>query len=349
MKAALLIPCYEPNDKVLPYLSLFRKGDFDAFLLVDDGSGEKYQKKFEEIEEKTVFSLLSYPKNKGKGYALRLGIAALKKKIPDLDFVVTADSDGQHDYHDVLRAKEEAFAHPDSLTLGQRDFSGEDVPGRSRFGNLFSSRYFYLRNGVVLPDTQCGLRAIPKALFPLALAVEGDRYEYEMRFLNASSHLVPFHLFLIKTIYEDDNKGSHFNPFLDGMKVYQEMFVLSFLESFRVAFNLLACFLLYRYLPQYGFFFAEGVSMGVTGLLALAIASCSVFVVPTERAKGILGYLAYLLLNFALSASFAYGISFVWRAYPFYPKMVGDALSLLLFLALPFFLLVQKRKRKASF
>lgn len=115
---ALLIPIYEPTDRVLPFLKQFLEGEFDAFLVVDDGSGEKYADIFESIRKETVFTVLSYEGNKGKGYALKTGMKELISKYPNLDTIVTADGDGQHLHEDILKVAEKAKENPFALVLG---------------------------------------------------------------------------------------------------------------------------------------------------------------------------------------------------------------------------------------
>ena len=86
--------------------------------------------------------------------------------------------------------------------------------------NRFSTYYFVRIN---LQDTQTGPRGIP--LSPELLEIKGNRYEYEMEMLIYSKKLfgsifkVP-----IKTIYIDNNSGSHFNPIKDGLKIYSVLF-----------------------------------------------------------------------------------------------------------------------------
>ena len=103
---ALLIPIYEPTDRVVPFLKQFQKEDFDAFLVVNDGSGERYDAIFKQIEEETIFPVIGYDVNYGKGYALKHGMRHLIKQHPDLDYIVTADGDGQHLRQDILKVSD---------------------------------------------------------------------------------------------------------------------------------------------------------------------------------------------------------------------------------------------------
>lgn len=217
MKSALLIPIYEPTAKVLPFLSQFKEGEFDFFLVVDDGSGEEFAPIFNDIASQTVFSVLSYPRNQGKGRALKEGIKKLLEEHNDLDFIVTADGDGQHAKEDIIRVKEKASETPNTLILGSRVF--ENAPKKSQTGNYWVAKYYHIVTHRHLSDTQTGLRAIPSCLFEEALVCHGERFEYEMNFLKDAAFLSPIEELPIQTIYEDDNKGTHFRAFKDSMRI----------------------------------------------------------------------------------------------------------------------------------
>ena len=82
--------------------------------------------------------------------------------------VITADSDGQHLPCDILRLdarmQELSASRQDFLVLGCRNFHQEQVPFRSRFGNLLTCTLFRLLYGVRVADTQTGLRGISYGL-----------------------------------------------------------------------------------------------------------------------------------------------------------------------------------------
>ncbi len=217
MKIALLIPIYQPGEKVLPFLKQFKGDEFAAFLIVNDGSEESFDPVFDSIAKETPFEVIGYRGNKGKGNALKEGMKHLLAAHPDLDFILTADSDGQHAYEDILRVENECMSHPDALILGVRDFS--QMPKKSKSGNTWMRRYFRFATGVDCLDTQTGLRAIPKNLYPLSLDTYGSRFEYESNFLMAAVKETSLHQITIQTIYEDNNKGTHFRPFIDSCRI----------------------------------------------------------------------------------------------------------------------------------
>ena len=308
MKSALLIPIYEPNDKVLPFLKTFQEGDFDVFLAVDDGSGSSYKEIFESIGKETVFEVLSYPKNHGKGHALKTGFQKLFADHPDLDIVVTADGDGQHAYPDILRVKKVGELHPKSLTIGCRDFSLPEVPQRSKFGNRFSTGFLHLSTGANVSDTQSGLRAIPKALFSLALKVPGNRYDYEMCFLTSCVKLFGVYEITIQTIYEDNNAVSHFHPMPDSMRIYRPLWIYLLISMFRYDLSLVLFHFLHLWLssfqqPTAAISNAGLLSTSLSAGIALGLIMWLVFYSPGKRGRQASHYLMMMAILLLLGQS----------------------------------------------
>lgn len=215
MRFALLIPIYQPSELVLPFLKSFSKDDFDEFICVNDGSEEQYDDIWKKVEEETLFKVLSYKGNKGKGFALKTGFRYIKENL-DVDYVITADGDGQHCYEDIIRIREAAQEHEGDLVIGVRDFT--NIPKKSKSGNVWSARYFKLATGKKLTDVQTGLRAIHKDMFEACLYSVGSRYEYEMNFLMEIARNFPIIELPIQTIYLNNNADSHFRPVADSLR-----------------------------------------------------------------------------------------------------------------------------------
>lgn len=78
----------------------------------------------------------------------------------------------------------------------------------------------------------------------------GDHYEFEMNMLfQAAKNNIPMKEVVIQTVYIDQNRASHFRPFLDSIRIYREIvkFSLSSILSavvdiglFTLIFNLLS-------------------------------------------------------------------------------------------------------------
>lgn len=229
----VLIPAYKPNENFVELVAELRDKGMDI-LAVDDGSGPDYAGLFERAKNLGA-AILKHEVNRGKGAALKTGIAALMQDAEVLG-IVTADADGQHTVRDIMHIIEEMKANPGVFVIGCRAFSGE-VPLRSRFGNSVTRTVFRFATGLKISDTQTGLRGLPKRLFKELVKLAGDRYEYEMdMLLNLQRWGVEYIEVPIQTVYIEDNASSHFHPLRDSWRIYGKIvkFCASSLVSFLV-------------------------------------------------------------------------------------------------------------------
>lgn len=212
----VLIPAYEPTIKLLKLVLELKQKTPYHILIVDDGSGESYREVFRKVEALGC-TVLHHTQNLGKGAALKTGFLYL---LPDEAWggVVCADSDGQHRAEDIIRVAE-AIGNKAEMVLGTREFTGE-VPFKSRLGNRTSSWMLKLSTGMEIKDTQTGLRGYPRSLLCWLLSVNGDRFEYELNLLlSAKDNGIEIRQIPIETIYDNRNKGTHFRPVRDSVKV----------------------------------------------------------------------------------------------------------------------------------
>ncbi len=225
----LLIPAYNPPSTLVSFIIDLVKSGFDNIIVVDDGSRDK--ELFNTLGKIPSLTLLCHNTNLGKGAALKTGFKFILEKLPEIDTILTCDSDGQHSVADILYVAHTATQNKDMFILGVRGFK-EDIPLRSKLGNLVIK--WLLRNlaGLNLKDCQTGLRAFPKAIIIKALALKSNGYEFELGYL-LLAHSLGFSFFQvpIKTIYYDDNKGSHFKPIKDSFKVLFTL-LLSWIQNF---------------------------------------------------------------------------------------------------------------------
>lgn len=231
----ILIPAYEPDEKLIGLLDQIHAADSEQrVLIVDDGSGPNYRPVFDAASDRGAV-IIGERVNHGKGHALKQGFAYAAAHVPD-EVVVCADCDGQHTYEDILKVGSEAKRHARSMVLGSRDFSC-DVPARSRLGNSATKQLFRLGTGIPLRDTQTGLRGYPGQLVPWLATIAGDRFDYELRLLlEAKRAGVEIIEVPTSTIYIEGNASSHFRPIVDSVRVYAPLlrFVLSSVAAFVV-------------------------------------------------------------------------------------------------------------------
>lgn len=234
----LLIPSYEPEDTLITYVNELC-GKFENVIIVNDGSKAPYQYIFDQLETVDGCTVVSYEENMGKGFALKTGYSYILQHFPDARTIITADSDGQHSTKDIIHiamiseTEEQPF-----LILGQRDFSSENVPFKSCWGNRCTSLLFCLLNGKWLKDTQTGLRCFSTSLLNEMMLIEGNRFEYELNVLiTCVRKRILIREVPIQTIYESQNKGTHFDAVRDSIRIMKVLFK----EGFKFIASSLSC------------------------------------------------------------------------------------------------------------
>lgn len=236
----VVIPAYQPDKKLTGVVrELLEKTPY-KIVVVNDGSREECNPVFEELRALENVTVLCHEVNRGKGAAMKTAFKHVFENMPEEEGVVTVDADGQHLPADVKRVCEKFMERPEALVTGSRRFTG-NVPRRSLLGNSITRFVFKISTGVAVYDTQTGLRAFAVKRIPEMLALQGDRYEYEInQLLYCTKQEIPIEEVTIETVYLEDNASSHFNAFRDGWRIYKMilMFVSSSLISFLFEFIL---------------------------------------------------------------------------------------------------------------
>ncbi len=235
-QTVILIPSLNPDEKMITLVKNLREGGFLHIVCVDDGSAEEYRHYFDEAKELGC-DVLRHCVNMGKGRGIKTGLNFIRNTYPDSPGVVTVDSDGQHSVEDTIACAKAMIENPGSVVFGCRNFKEEGVPFKSYYGNTITRSVMKLFCGITLSDTQTGLRAIPQDLIETFVNTKGERYEYEMQqILLCKEEDIPITEVPIKTIYIEENRGSHFNPLTDSVKIYAQFgkFIFASLSSFLV-------------------------------------------------------------------------------------------------------------------
>lgn len=221
MKVAVVIPSLNPDGKLIEVVDSLVSAGFDDIIVVNDGSDSNHMKPFEKVQEYKQCTVLKHDVNRGKGRALKTAFEYCLANRKDLAGVVTVDGDNQHKVKDILNCCQKMLELSDKVILGVRDFSGKDVPAKSRYGNNITSFVFRFACGIKISDTQTGLRAIPYEYLPVMCKIGGERFEYETNMLlemkrcNIEMAEVP-----ITTVYIEENASTHFHPIRDSFKIY---------------------------------------------------------------------------------------------------------------------------------
>ena len=299
----IVIPSLNPDEKLIKTIDGIIKKGFKNIVVVDDGSNIKHLEPFEYAKEKGC-KVLYHELNRGKGRALKTAFTYCMVK--GVKGVVTVDGDGQHSPEDIYKCAE-AMMEREEVIFGCRDFSEEQVPFKSRYGNRITKLALRLMCGIKLSDTQTGLRAIPAKYLPRISIYEGERFEYETNMIiEMKSDNIPFSEVKIETIYLDENVSLHFNPFKDSWRIYKCIFKYA-LSS--IASSLID--LLVFYLMLY-FFEAKGIESSYNIIRATVFArvisslfnylSNQIMVFRTKSESSFLRYYALCIVQMMTSA-----------------------------------------------
>lgn len=215
LKICVLIPTYN-NAGTLHHVVSEILNYCSDIIVVNDGSTDSTQSILDGLKDS--ITIVSYAKNRGKGYALKTGF----KKALELgyEYAVTIDSDGQHYAEDLPKFVRAIAECRGALIVGERDLSNVDINGKSSFANKFSNFWFCLQTGKRLNDTQTGYRAYPlKKLHGLSLLT--SRYEAELELLVfAAWNGVKVISIPISVYYPPQSERiSHFKPVLDFTRI----------------------------------------------------------------------------------------------------------------------------------
>lgn len=212
--ACVLIPTYN-NAQTLGQVIADVLEYTDHVIVVDDGSTDDTKNILQSFSQ---IKAISYLPNKGKGWALRQGL----RYAADCGYryAITIDSDGQHFAKDLPVFLDKIEDEPDALLIGARNMDQESVPGKSSFGNRFSSFWFRVETGIKGPDTQSGYRLYP--LKPLGkMHFFTRKYEFEIEVLvRAAWKGVKIDWVPVSVYYAPkEERVSHFRPFKDFFRI----------------------------------------------------------------------------------------------------------------------------------
>lgn len=248
----IIIPSLNPDEKLLGTLDGILAKGFKHIVVVDDGSDEQHKKPFEYARKKGC-TVLVHEVNKGKGRALKTAFEHCLT-CPDCIGVITVDGDGQHVPEDIYNCGQEMLRYNNErVILGCRDFSEDNVPFKSKYGNNITRFAFLALCGIKISDTQTGLRAIPAEFLKAMTEYKGERFEYETNMLlEMKSQGIPFSEVKIKTIYLDENASTHFHPFRDSIKIYKIILTYSISSGASAVLDLLLFYIALHVLDLMG-------------------------------------------------------------------------------------------------
>ena len=214
LRCVVIMPTYNNAGTIATVISDVKEFATDV-IVVNDGSTDETAQILASIED---IKVVDYSENKGKGYALKLGLQ--KAYEWGYRYAITIDSDGQHYADDIPTFLDKIEEKPDSLLIGARNLTAENMPSKNTFANKFSNFWYKVETGQVLSDTQSGYR-----LYPLdklqKIHFLTRRYEFEVEIIvRAAWRGVNVENVPIKVYYPPiEERVSHFRPLQDFTRI----------------------------------------------------------------------------------------------------------------------------------
>ena len=214
-KVSVLIPVFNNAGSIVSVVESALQYTQDV-IVVNDGSTDGSYERL--ISSNLPVEIINCSRNRGKGYALKVGF----KRAAELgyDYVITMDADGQHLASDLPAFAAAIERNRGALIIGSRNFDNENMPGKSGFANRFSNFWFTVQTGYNLPDTQTGFRAYPLDKVD-SRWILSYRYEAELELLVFAAwsgvKLLPVG---INVYYPPkDERVTHFRPAKDFARI----------------------------------------------------------------------------------------------------------------------------------
>jgi glycosyltransferase involved in cell wall biosynthesis len=176
LQVVVVIPAYQAAATIRAVITRTQATVPPAqIIVVDDGSTDGTG----DAGRGTGTTLITHPRNRGKGAALRTGIREATARGASV--LVTIDADAQHPPEEIPRLLKPILEGRANLVLGARK-RDQAMPISRRFTNWLSATLASRIGGQPVRDAQTGFRAFTREVAE-RVQPAGDRYEYEANFL----------------------------------------------------------------------------------------------------------------------------------------------------------------------
>jgi len=169
MKTSVIIPAYNEEEHI-------KKGALNGInaheiIAVNDGSQDNTAQELKKWAKKSKKNkIVSYKKNRGKGYAMRAGA---RKATGDI--IVFTESDRQFSHDDIPRL---VSALQDADLVISRRKNRSVIPKRRKFNIFMTQLATWMATGIWFTDPLSGFRAIRRSDFK-KLKLTEDRFNIE--------------------------------------------------------------------------------------------------------------------------------------------------------------------------
>jgi glycosyltransferase involved in cell wall biosynthesis len=190
-KLSIVVPAFNEAGRldeslraILAYLN--RRGEENELIVVDDGSDDDTATVAEQSLKdpgKVAARVIRYDPNRGKGYAVRIGLLAAGANI-----ALFSDADLSTPITEVPKLLEPILNGECDLTFGSRALDrsliGVHQPWRREQGGRVFNLIVRVATGLPFWDTQCGFKAFRMNVCrPLIEAAQIDRFGFDVELI----------------------------------------------------------------------------------------------------------------------------------------------------------------------
>ncbi len=218
MKLTVIIPIYNEASTLGALLSRVEAVDIEKEILVVDDGSDKETKQALKAAISGDIRLITHPKNKGKGSAIRTALANATG-----DTVIIQDADLEYfpeDYADLMDMYQKNRAQ---AVYGVRDLSNRSW--LMRWGNNAMTLATNILYGYNLKDMETCYKMIDRKLFQ-SLKLESRRFEIEAE-ITAKLLRSGVKIYQTPIRYEHREEGKKLTP-LDGIPTLQKLITCRF-------------------------------------------------------------------------------------------------------------------------
>jgi len=188
----LVIPCYNPPDdwhrniiKSYNKLKGLIPDSIIHLVVVNDGSTKPIPKGEIALLEQNIpsFDYLLYPTNRGKGYAIRHGMASAQK-----EFCIYTDIDFPYEEENIVSIIKQLETGETDIVIGVKNENYyQNVPKFRRFLSRTLQKMNKYILGLKVTDTQCGLKGFNQKGREVFLKTTIERYLFDLEFIYLAS------------------------------------------------------------------------------------------------------------------------------------------------------------------
>lgn len=199
LKIAAVIPAFNEEGRIKEVVDKTR-GFVDEIIVVNDCSADKTS----EIAKSTGAIVIDLIKNKGAGYATRIGCDKAAENLADL--IVTLDADGQHCAEDIPDLINKIIGGKHDIVFGYR-IKDKSMPLIKKLGNSILAFMSLVLFRVKLKDALTGFHIFTREAYP-KIRWESERYGFILEYVyRVNKSKLNYAEVKVKTIYFDKNHG----------------------------------------------------------------------------------------------------------------------------------------------